>query len=167
MKYLIVRDEKEIPVEILEKAGGYTVTLDGKTYDVDSLVVVPGLYSMVVEGASYEVTVFRPEPDLYHVHLYDGMRPVELVHPSATLYKRKGARGGGAGVVKAPMPGKVVRVLAKVGDTIEKGGGLVVLEAMKMQNELQAARSGKVVEISVSEGESVNAGQVLMKIGEE
>ena len=163
MHYVIVREGREIPVEISERPGGYAVRVDGEEHLVDSLEVLPGLYSLLVEGRSYEATVHRPGADQYHVHLLDGMRPVELVHPMALLLKKMGGGGAGrAGSLTAPMPGKVVRVLVAPGDTVEKGAGLVVLEAMKMQNQLQAPGPGTVREVRVAEGQSVDGGQLLV-----
>lgn len=163
MQYVIVREGREIPVEISERPGGYDVRVGGEEHAVDSLEVRPGLYSLLVEGRSYEATVHRPAPDQFHVHLLDGMRPVELVHPMALLLKKMGAGGAGrAGSLTAPMPGKVVRVLVAPGDSVTKGAGIVVLEAMKMQNQLQAPGPGTVREVRVTEGESVEGGQVLV-----
>ena len=163
MRYVILRDGREISVEITERQKGYRVVLDGVEHVVDSLEVVPGLFSLIMEGRSYEATVHRPGPDLFHVHLYDGMRIVELVHPMALLLQRMGPGGSGrAGSLVAPMPGKVMRVLVGPGDNVEKGAALVVLEAMKMQNQLQAPGPGTVREVRVAEGESVDEGQILV-----
>jgi biotin carboxyl carrier protein len=163
MRYVIMRDGREIPVEVLEKNGGYAVTVDDKTYDVDSEFVLPGLYSLLVDGVSFEASVYSPETDVYNVHLYDGMRRVELLSPIGLVLR---AQGGGAGAqalsVKAPMPGKVVKVLVEPGQNVAKGQGVIVVEAMKMQNELQALTDGKVKEIRAKEGESVEGGAELV-----
>ena len=74
----------------------------------------------------------------------------------------RGATGTGPQRIVAPMPGKVVRVLVKAGDEVKARQGLVVVEAMKMENELRAARDGRVREVSVAEGQSVDAGAVLL-----
>ena len=75
------------------------------------------------------------------------------------------AAPAGSTEVTAPMPGKVLRVLAKVGDTVSANDNLLILEAMKMENEIPAGRDGKVLEIRVSEGSAVNSGDVLVVIG--
>jgi biotin carboxyl carrier protein len=83
---------------------------------------------------------------------------------------QKTARGGGVEAegrqeIKAPMPGKIVRVLAKAGDAVEAGQGLLVVEAMKMQNEIKAPKTGKVEKVLVAEGQAVNAGETMAVIG--
>ncbi len=122
MRYVILRDGREIPVEVQERAGGYLVTVDGAGHEVDSRQVVPGLYSLIVGGKSYEVTVFSPEPDHYRVHLYDGMRNVELLSPIGLVLRSQGGGANASGLsVRAPMPGKVVRVLVSPGQSVVRG----------------------------------------------
>ena len=163
MRYVILRDGREIPVEVAERAGGYMVALDGVAHEVDSRQVAPGLYSLIVEGRSYEVTVYSPEPDCYRVHLYDGQRSVELMSPIGLVMRSQGGRGGDSGLtIRAPMPGKVVRLLVTAGQKVIKGQGVVVVEAMKMQNELQAQADGIVKEIRAREGEGVEGGAELV-----
>lgn len=168
VRYVVLRDGREIPVEIAERGGGYRVTVDGVPYDVDSASILPGLYSLLIGGESFEVTVFSPEPDRYRVHLYDGMRAVELVSPIGLVLKAQAGRGGGAGLtVKAPMPGRVVKLLVAQGDRVVEGQGVVVVEAMKMRNELRAPADGVVKEIRAAEGDSVESGAILAVLGEE
>jgi biotin carboxyl carrier protein len=163
VRYVIVRDGKEIPVEVLEKNGGYVVTLDGVPHEVDSRFVLSGLYSLLVDGRSYEVNVYSPEPDAYNVHLYDGMRRVDLLSPIGLVLRGQGAGGGAvAATVKAPMPGRVVKVLVEPGQAVKKGQGLIVVEAMKMQNEIQAAADAVVKEIRAREGDGVEGGADLI-----
>jgi acetyl/propionyl-CoA carboxylase alpha subunit len=168
MRFVIVRDEKHIPVELEERDGGYLVTLDGRPYEVESARILEGLYSLLIEGESYEVTVHPSSPGLYDVHLYDGMRPVELLSPlEMVLRSQHGKSAGQAFGVKAPMPGKVVKVLVSEGQRVAKGQGVVVVEAMKMQNELQALSDGVVRQIRVKEGDTVESGAELVTLGED
>ena len=88
--------------------------------------------------------------------------PVEVLDPRAWRGKHSGVlEAEGRRQILAPMPGKVVRVLVKQGDAVEAGQGLVVVEAMKMQNEIRSPKSGKIERLSVTEGQAVNAGEVL------
>jgi biotin carboxyl carrier protein len=125
------------------------------------LEVEPGVYSVLVEGASYEV---RVEAGLASC----GVASVKGRHFDYQIddprqWKRSRDAGGGEGraAIVAPMPGKVVRVLVAVGDEVEAGQGIVVVEAMKMQNEMKAPRRGRVTSISAKENDSVVAGTVL------
>ncbi len=163
MRYVILRDGEQVPVEVQERDGGYLVKLGGVTHEVDSREVVPGLLSLLVNGESWEVTVYSPEPNFYHVHLWDGMRRVELLSPIDVVMRSQGGATAGRGLhVRSPMPGKVVRVLVAPGQRVSKGDGLVVVEAMKMQNELQAQGDGIVREVRAREGENVEGGVDLV-----
>jgi len=126
----------------------------------DILVVEPGVYSVLVGGASYEVRVSGGEAFI------DGHRyNIETEDPRQ--WKRSGSGAGvhGPAAIVAPMPGKIVRVLVAEGDEVEAGQGIVVVEAMKMQNELKAPRAGRVTSLRVKTGDSVNAGAVLATVG--
>jgi biotin carboxyl carrier protein len=124
----------------------------------------PGVYSVLLDGRSYDAWVEQTASGITIV-VIDGHRfEIEVRDP------RRRARGAGAkgaeGVqsLTAPMPGKVVRVLAAAGDTVEAGQGIVVVEAMKMQNEIKALRAGRVLAVPAKEGASVAAGEVLARI---
>lgn len=125
--------------------------------------IEPGLYSVLDGTRSMEARVSRNDTG-YVVEVDGRVLEVELEDPREL---RKGVRHHareGRVDVKAPMPGKVVRVLVAVGDTVEEGQGLMVVEAMKMQNEMKAPKDGKVVALAGKEGASVAAGQVLVTL---
>jgi biotin carboxyl carrier protein len=119
----------------------------------------PGVYSVLLDGRSYDA---RVEDGAVTVcgHRFE----IEVRDPRR--WSRQSAAGAHAGVqrVAAPMPGKVVRVLVSVGDTVEAGQGIVVVEAMKMQNEMKAVRAGKIASLSAQVGATVTAGEVLASI---
>jgi biotin carboxyl carrier protein len=121
--------------------------------------VEPGVYSVIQDGNSWEVRVSGNEITIGdHRLLHEPDDP--------RLWKRSGHNADAHGHVsiKAAMPGKVVRVLVAVGDEVTAGQGIMVVEAMKMQNELKAPRAGKVTSVSVKENDSVIAGAVLVSI---
>ena len=123
----------------------------------------PGVYSILLEGRSYEARVEETPDGL--VVAVDGERFEISVRDPRKLARHRGTqRGEGVQAVAAPMPGKVVRVLAAAGDTVNAGQGLVVVEAMKMQNELKAPRAGRLLTMSAREGSTVTAGEVLATI---
>jgi biotin carboxyl carrier protein len=120
----------------------------------------PGVYSVLWNGKSYRAQVIRTNGDL-QVAIGGITHNVEIIDPREV---RRGAGllgGEGRQTLAAPMPGKVVKVLSKVGDEVLAGQGIVVVEAMKMQNEMKTTRAGKVISLSAVEGATVNAGDVL------
>ncbi len=123
--------------------------------------VADGLYSVLLDGTSYEVRVLGNTITVNN-HPFD----VEIEDPRR--WKRSGSAAGahGRATINSPMPGKVVRLLVQLGDQVEAGQGIVVVEAMKMQNELKSPKAGRVAEIRVSENDGVAAGTVLVVIGE-
>jgi len=124
------------------------------------LEVEPGVYSVLLGGRSYEVKV-TPSGDAWAVDVDGRHFVIESIDPRQE--RRNGANRGKTGPMRlsAPMPGKVVRVLVEQGQAIEAGQGLVVVEAMKMQNEIKAPSSGRVVSLHASPGATVAAGEVL------
>ncbi len=121
--------------------------------------VEPGVWSVLDGTLSYEVRVAGSEVRV-------NGRAVEVTFVDPREWNPKAARANVAGTVqvKAPMPGKVIRVLVAVGDAVESGQGVVIVEAMKMQNELKSPRDGRVSAVSVKENDTVNAGAVLVTI---
>jgi biotin carboxyl carrier protein len=123
----------------------------------------PGAYSILTHGRIYEARVEETPDGL--VVVVDGHRfEIEVRDPRRWKTKAAGIGGEAIATVRAPMPGKVVRVLAAPGDSVEAGQGLLVVEAMKMQNEMKAPRPGRVLKISVDAGSAVAAGDVLATI---
>jgi biotin carboxyl carrier protein len=140
----------------------WKVTLDGRALNADIVEIAPHTLSLLLEGQSYELRV-SPLPD-GTLQVQTGLQEfiAEVVDPRAWRGRRHGAvEAEGRQQVLAPMPGKVVRVLVQVGDTVEAGQGLLVVEAMKMQNEIRSPKGGTVERFNVKEGQPVNAGEVL------
>jgi biotin carboxyl carrier protein len=116
-----------------------------------------------MDGRSYEARV-EEHPEALIV-VIDGYRfELEVRDPRRWSRQASGRGAGGVQSVTAPMPGKVVRVLVAPGDIVETGQGLLVVEAMKMQNEMKASRAGKVLAVAIREGATVAAGDVLATI---
>jgi biotin carboxyl carrier protein len=145
--------------EHIELAPGKFRLGDAREREVSVETPQPGIYSVLLDGRSYDARV-----DNGAVIVCGHRFEIEVRDPRR--YSRQSAAGAHGGVqrVTAPMPGKVVRVLVSVGDVVEAGQGIVVVEAMKMQNEMKAARPGKIANISVQAGATVTAGEVLVSI---
>jgi acetyl/propionyl-CoA carboxylase alpha subunit len=155
-------DGRRVRVEVRPRAGGYDVSLDGRPVAVD-VVELPGSFtSLLLDGRCHDLAVERV-PDGFRVGFPGGSVPVELVE--AERGPRPAPRpAGGPVLLTAPMPGRVLRVLAPAGTEVTSGQGLVVVEAMKMENELKAPRSGLVERVAVAEGQAVEAGALLLVI---
>ena len=136
---------------------------EGPEREADVELAEPCVYSVLLDGRSYEARVEVTAEGL--VVVIDGYRFAIDVHDPRRFSRRHAGRGAeGVQTISAPMPGKLVRVLVAPGDAVVAGQGLVVVEAMKMQNEMKAARAGRVLAVSAKEGATVTAGEVLVTI---
>ena len=120
----------------------------------------PGIFSILIDGRSYQATVLAPGT----IQVNDRIFSVELFDPRELRARSTAAASHGRQNIVAPMPGKVVRLLVAVGHAIEAGQGLIVVEAMKMQNEMKSPKAGIVVEMKTKAGATVTAGEILLVI---
>ena len=147
----------------------WQVVVNGRPIEVDSeqlgavKEVEPGVYSVLLDGASYEIRLSGAAESL-RAYVHGIALDVEVQDPRDTSRASRASIGSGRQEISAPMPGKVIRVLVNVGDSVEVGQGLIVVEAMKMQNEMKATRPGRVLEIRAQAGETVGAGDKLVVI---
>jgi biotin carboxyl carrier protein len=150
-------------VTLEKQAGSVLVTLDGAKTTLDVARLGPGHYSlrMASTGRQHEVRVTSAAPHVFDVAV-DGVGMTVTRKTGSHPSRRGGTGADGSARLVAPMPGKVVRVLVAPGDEVAARQGLVVVEAMKMENELRAGRAGRVGEVLVVEGASVDAGALLV-----
>ena len=141
--------------------------VDGRRYELEAREVEPGVYLLLMGGRVYECRVDGANTRRGSANVSVGGRTYEVVLSDPKRLRGaqgSGAQEGGRAEIAAPMPGKVVRVIARVGEHVEAGDALLVVEAMKMQNEMKSPKAGTVVEIHAREGETVNAGDVLVAV---
>jgi biotin carboxyl carrier protein len=161
MKFTIELDGKPRIVELTRSDNGFVCSIDGTVVEADIAETGAGAYSILIGGQSFEVRVEKRPQNLL-VSVSGREYSVAVGDPREWRGRRAGAlQSPGSQQVVAPMPGKVIRILAKAGEKIEAGQGVVVVEAMKMQNEVRAPKSGQLERILVAEGQSVDAGEVL------
>jgi biotin carboxyl carrier protein len=164
---LIVRDDGGERRVVVERRGAaYAVRLGERTLLVERAVTGDGLRSLLVAGRQHEVSVVALGEGRYRVATAQGERVVEVLDPLTALARQSRAaeHASGPQQVTAYMPGRVVAVRVTAGERVERGHGLVVLEAMKMQNEIQAERDGVVRAVHVAVGEAVEGGDLLFEI---
>jgi biotin carboxyl carrier protein len=149
-------------VELDRKGDVSKVSLDGQPVDADAIQIGPNVVSVMLGGQSFELHISRSTDGTLKLRCGQHEFSADIIDPRARRGRKHGAgEVEGRQEILAPMPGKVVRVLAAVGDAVEAGQGLLVVEAMKMQNEIRSPKSGKVERLLVKEGQNVNAGEVL------
>lgn len=154
---------RTVRVEVRGKDGRYVVSLDGRAIEVDVQEAGRDFLSLLIEGRSHEVGLERRSSG-YTVVLEDDVVPVDLADAARGAGTMAKKAVSGTAHVTAPMPGKIVRVLVEPGDEVAQGQGLVVMEAMKMENELRSPRAGRVRERPAREGQAVETGALLVVV---
>ena len=167
MQYEVDIAGRRLQVVVTRSGDGFAVSVDGRTRQVDAARIDAHTLSLIVDSVwSNEVSI-AADPVSGQLDVHVGGTPVAVTLNGRRRWGRKDEGGGsvsGPQRLAAPMPGKVVRVLVKAGDLVTARQALVVVEAMKMENELRASRDGTVADIHVREGMSVDAGALLLVI---
>ncbi|HET9306633.1 MAG TPA: biotin/lipoyl-containing protein [Candidatus Sulfotelmatobacter sp.] len=160
MTYDISIDGKNHRLDLNQVEGRWTCRLDGREIAVDAVLARPDVLSLRIDNKAYEVKCERVGSEM---HLWVGSVrfAVEVRDPRSFRGRVRTADDHGPKKLLAPMPGRVVRVLVSQGAEVEAGTGVLVVEAMKMQNEVKSPKKGTVQKILATEGDAVNAGDVL------
>lgn len=157
MRYDVGLGGRIYRLELQKKDAGWECRLDGKEISVQAVRVGEGALSILIDGKSFEVRHEGPE-----IFIRGTRYEVSVEDPRSWRGRSRAAQDeAGPQKLIASMPGKVVRVLASEGDSVGSGQGIVVVEAMKMQNEIRAPRAGVLKKLLAHEGMKVNSGEVL------
>jgi biotin carboxyl carrier protein len=157
---------REETIEVAPSGPGiYEVRIGGKVHRVDAFRHDYGTISMIVDTESYSVQLDQVDPAV-KVHVRGSTYPLEILDERRLRMRRAAGKFTleGKQTITSPMPGKVVKVLAKEGDVVKEGQGVVVVEAMKMENELSSPKGGTVTQLLVVEGQAVEGGAKLAVI---
>jgi biotin carboxyl carrier protein len=146
-----------------ETAGSCAFSLDGRDGQADIREIAPGVYSILLGPRSFEVKIEYGEGG-YSVTVHGYRYEIAVRDPRRLSRAGAGLAETGPLKLTAPMPGKVVRIMVEPGQTVATGQGLVVVEAMKMQNEIKSPKAGVVKAVHVQQGGSVSAGQSLLVV---
>lgn len=161
MKYVTLIGSERYEIEI-DNDG--SILVNGETRDVDFLNLGGSLYSIITENKSLEA-VIDDDDDKIAVMMNGRLFEAQALDERAMLLiQRRGGLGGGSGEVHAPMPGLIVAVTVAAGQTVAQGDRLVILESMKMQNELKAPIDGMVAAIHAEAGQAVDKNDLLIEI---
>lgn len=164
MKLQLTMNGRGTEIDLLSPAPNTRFRFDGAAERQAQVEIPqPGVYSILMDGRSYDAWVEEQPGAL--VVVIDGHRfEIQARDPRRFSRGAAGRAGVGRQTVVAPMPGKIIRILVSPGQEVEVGQGILVVEAMKMQNEMKAAKAGRVATISAQEGSVVKAGEVLAVI---
>ena len=167
MRYFVTLGGRERTVDLEPLTGSrFSVSIDGgEAREVDAERLQGSVVNLVIGHHAWDVD-FEEDGEALNLLVDEEIVRVEVLDERRK--RLKAARGGGAEtgrfVLRAPMPGKVVKVLVKAGDAVEEGQGLVIIEAMKMENELRASRAGTVSAVMVQEGQTVEGKAELLAV---
>jgi biotin carboxyl carrier protein len=161
MTYDVTIDGKDYRLELERADGGWQCKLDGVAVELDAVIRRPDVLSMIIAGRAYEIKRERSATDT-HLWVGSARYAAELRDPRSLRSRPSGRLDQkGPRRLVALMPGKVVRILVKEKAEVEAGQGVIVMEAMKMQNEIRSTKSGSVERLLAKEGQPVNAGEIL------
>ncbi len=164
MKLLAETNGEKYEIEIVRDTDRVFAIIDGRKYELEATEPEPNIFVFKL-GSSIHQVFISPQinpADPFEVQIENTGFDILLTDPKRLRSAGQiSDHGGGLAEIKTAMPGKVVRILVAQGDTVEKGGGIIVVEAMKMQNEMKSPKDGIVSEIRFAEGDTVAAGDVL------
>jgi biotin carboxyl carrier protein len=160
MTYDVTIDGKSYRLDLTQAEGQWSCRVDGRDIQVDAVLARPNVLSFRLGDKAYEVKCERVGGE---IHIWVGSQrfAAEVRDPRSLRGRTRSDDEKGPRKLTAPMPGKVVRILLSAGAAVEAGAGVLVVEAMKMQNEVKSPKKGTIQKIMVSEGAPVNAGDVL------
>ncbi|ALO15018.1 Glutaconyl-CoA decarboxylase subunit gamma [Salinivirga cyanobacteriivorans] len=161
-----INDRTTTVEQISANGSKYVLKVGDKTYEVDAMMVEEGAYSFIHNNNSYNIEVIEGENNKnFQVNTFYGNFTVDIIDAERKyLMSRKSGAGDDEAHMKAPMPGKVVRVPVKVGDEVKAGDTVVVVSAMKMESEYKVKKDRVVKEVHVKEGDLVKGGQTMVVV---
>jgi biotin carboxyl carrier protein len=165
LKFVARHEGKDVEIEVERHGSGYRVRIGDRWLEADFVGAGRHVHSLRLQDGTQYSLLHHREGSEHHISLSGSTFEVEVIDPLSLKRKRREDEMGSGGIVKALMPGRVVRVLVNQGDAVQKGGGLLILEAMKMENEIVAPVAGVVDQIFVKPGDTVEGGADLAHIG--
>ncbi|MCD4731426.1 MAG: acetyl-CoA carboxylase biotin carboxyl carrier protein subunit [Bacteroidales bacterium] len=160
-------DGNSSSVELLSKDGNkHQISIDGKLYKVDLVMVEKGVYSIIYKNKSYNVELIQGrEPKTYTINTLYNSYDVDIMDAEAKYLKgRKRDELDDDSAISSPMPGKVVKILVKIGDKVKAGDTVVIISAMTMESEYKVKRERIIKDILVKEGDTIDGYQPLIII---
>jgi biotin carboxyl carrier protein len=164
MRFVVRREGADVPVEVERAGEGYRVKIGDRWMAADLVEAGPYLRSLRLEDGTQFSFVHHRSGTTHEISFSASTVHVDVIDPLSLKRRRREDETGGAGMVRALMPGRIVRLLVEPGASVKKGTGLLVLEAMKMENEIHAPADGVVDQIFVKPGDTVEGGADLVHV---
>jgi biotin carboxyl carrier protein len=164
VKFVARHAGEEIPIEVERLASGYRVRVGDRWFNIDLAEAGRFLRSLRLEDGTQLAVIHHRDGTAHQVSLGDAIIHVDIRDPLSLKGGPTEDQMSAVGAIRALMPGRIVRVMVARGDSVRKGAGLLVLEAMKMQNEIQSPADGVVDEVLVQDGQTVESGAELVRI---
>jgi biotin carboxyl carrier protein len=161
LRFIARHGGEEIPIEVERQGKAYRVRLGDRWLVADLVNAGPYVRSLRLEDGTQLSIVHDREGNMHQISLPDSTIHVEITDPLSLKRQGREDEVGGGGIIRAMMPGRIVRVSVKKGDSVQKGASLLVLEAMKMENDIQAPADGVVDALFVEAGQTVESGAEL------
>ncbi len=167
MKLIAQIENEELELSIINEEGKIFAEIDGRKYQLESSEPEPNVYLLKYQNQIFEVFV-SPDSDQSEakkVSVKNDAFDIQIIDPKRL--RGAGSTAGsadGIAEIKTAMPGKVVKVIVEIGEEVNSNQGVIIVEAMKMQNEMKSPKDGVIKEIKFNEGDTVNAGDVLVII---
>ena len=166
MKLEVIIDGKARRLDLEEPVGDGGVcefVFESSRASADVRRIEPGVYSILIEGRHYEVRI-ETGPEGYYAGVNGRRFSIQMRDPRRLARSRDSLEASGRRKISSPMPGRVLRVLVKEGEQVAAGQGLLVVEAMKMQNEIRSPKAGRVVAVLTREGAAVTGGEAVAEV---
>jgi biotin carboxyl carrier protein len=160
MRYEAEIDGREMSIELEERDGRISAKIGGREYELEIMRPEKGVYLMLAGHQVYEARVWSEQSGGLRAQLRGRVFKAKIIDRKRRRATADHGSEGRQNLI-APMPGKIVRALLKPGDEVSAGQGVIVVEAMKMQNEIKSPKAGRVLEIRVADGDTVVANQTL------
>ncbi len=155
--------KESFKINIERNGENYRILLNDREYSIQVRKVEQSFYSLLIDNKAYELSVDK-EGDRNLVEVGGDVFSVEIFDAAYSKERKTGEEPEGKQIIKSIMPGKVIKIIANIGDEVKEGQGLIIMEAMKMENEITSPKSGRVVDIRVQEGNTVESDAELIAI---
>lgn len=164
MKLIARYEDMDIAVDVERRGTSYFLKLGDRSFEVDMARAGQYVHSVRLEDGTQFGLVHHAEGNTHEVTMDGSKIFVDIVDPLALKRRGQDDAAGKGGIIKALMPGRIVRVLVEAGQQVTKGAGLLILEAMKMENEIQAPTDGTIEQLFVKPGDTVEGGAALIHL---